>query len=198
MSNNKTISTRTGALAMVGLVLAAGILAAIAFSPTTAMAQESDRKERLERSVDRIDDARYHRLGIHVAKGAGIATDTETNENYRSGFRVIVQKVNDTESEFEVKRGMLGIFVEGQREIYTMLPETWSITLSEDGDVFEASGQVQNAEEQVFDVNLEGYFAMHTRLGNLWSIEGSLEGEDKDYDLHYVGISHGIRAASLD
>ncbi len=197
MSNNKTISTKTGAIAMVGLVLAAGILAAIAFSPTAAMAQESDRKERLERSADRLDDARYHRLGIHVAKGAGIATDTETDENYRSGFRVLVQKVNGTESEFEVKRGMLGIFVDGQREIYTVLPETWNVVLSE-GRVFEATGQVQNAEEEIFDVSLEGYFAMHTRLGNLWSIEGSLEGEDKAYDLHYVGITHGIRAASLD
>jgi len=197
MSNNKTISTKTGAIAMVGLVLAAGILAAIAFSPTAAMAQESDRKERLERNADRIDDARYHRLGIHVAKGAGIATDTETNENYRSGFRVLVQKVNGTESEFEVKRGMLGIFVDGQREIYTVLPDTWNVVLSE-GRVFEATGQVQNAEEEIFDVSLEGYFAMHTRLGNLWSIEGSLEGEDKAYDLHYVGITHGIRSASLD
>lgn len=183
---------------MVGLVLAAGLLAAFAFSPTASFAQESDRREILEKRLDRVDDAREHRLGIHVAKGAGIATDTETNENYRSGFRVVVQKANGSETEFDVKRGMLGIFVEGQREIYTLLPETWSIVLSEDGHVFEAKGQVQNAEEQVFDVSLNGFFAMHTRLGNLWSIEGTLEGEDKEYELHYVGISHGIRAASLD
>jgi hypothetical protein len=39
---------------------------------------------------------------------------------------------------------------------------------------------------------------MHTRLGSLWSINGEMEGRESQYDLHYVGISHGIRAAALD
>jgi hypothetical protein len=73
-----------------------------------------------------------------------------------------------------------------------MLPETWKIIVSEDGFTFEASGQVQNADEEKFNVELNGYFAMQTRLGNLWSIAGTMTGEDTSYELHYVAISHGL------
>ena len=183
---------------MVGLVLAAGLLAAVTILPTSAAAQEGDRKERLDTRIDRIDNARLDRLGLHVAKGAGVATDVETGENFKSGFRVLTQKVNGTDNEFAVKRGMLAISIEGERVFYTMLPETWSIVVSEDPLTFEARGQVQDEDEQVFDVSLNGYFALHTRIGNLWSIEGTMEGEDKEYELHYVGVSHRIRAAALD
>ncbi|HEX2014360.1 MAG TPA: hypothetical protein VLA68_03950 [Nitrososphaera sp.] len=198
MSNNKTISKRTGALAMVCMVLAASLLATLAFPPTTAVAQESERRENLDKRIDRLDDARPHSLGIHVAKGAGIATDTDTGDDYRSGFRVVTQKVNGSDNELDVKRGFLGIFVDGKRVYYAMIPETWNVVVSEDGLTFTARGQVENEEQGVFDVSLDGYFAMHTRIGNLWSISGTMEGEDKEYELHYVGISHAIRAAALN
>ena len=42
-------------------------------------------------------------------------------------------------------------------------------------------------------MELDGYFAMHTRLGSLWSIEGTLAGEEVEYDLHYIGASHPAR-----
>jgi hypothetical protein len=198
MSNNKTISKRTGALAMVGLVLAAGLLVSVTISPTSALAQESDRKEKLDKRIDRIGDDRLHRLGLHAAKGVGVATDVETGEDYKSGFRVLTQKVNGTDGEFAVKRGVIAISIEGERVFYTMIPETWSIVVSEDPLTFEARGQVQSEDGQVFDVSLNGYFAMHTRIGNLWSIEGTMEGEDKEYELHYVAVSHRIRAAALE
>lgn len=197
MSNNKTISKQTGAIAMVGLVLAAALVAAVVSSPSAAFAQESERREKFEKRLDVVNDSRPHRPGIHVATGAGIATDTDTGENLRSGFRVIVQKLNGTENEFAVKRGVIGILVEGERVLYTMDPDSWQVFLSEDGHTFEASGQVQQ-EEGTFDVTLNGYFAMHTRIGNLWSIEGTMQGEDKEYKLHYVGISHPIRLGALD
>jgi hypothetical protein len=196
MSKNKNIKTKTGAIAMVGVIVAA-LLAAVAFSPTNALAQETrSGDERIHRTTDRplaTDERADHRLGFKVAKGAGVATDTETGDDFRSGFRVIVQKLNDTDNEYALKRGMLAIAVDGERIRYQMLPETWKIVVSEDGFTFEASGQVQNAEEEKFDVKLNGYFAMHTRLGNLWSIEGTMTGEDTSYELHYVAISHGLR-----
>jgi hypothetical protein len=198
MSNNKTISKRTGALAMVGLVLAAGLLVSVTISPTSALAQESDRKEKLDKRIDRIGDDRLHRLGLHAAKGVGVATDVETGEDFKSGFRVLTQKVNGTDGEFAVKRGVIAISIQGERVFYTMIPETWSIVVSEDPLTFEARGQVQSEDGKVFEVSLNGYFAMHTRIGNLWSIEGTMEGEDKEYELHYVAVSHRIRAAALE
>ncbi|MGI0037081.1 MAG: hypothetical protein ACRD99_01825 [Nitrososphaera sp.] len=197
MSHNKTVSNKTGAVAMSSLVLAASIVAAVAFQPGIASAQEIERKERLERKIDRVDETRETRLGFHGVKGAGVASDQETGENYRSGFRFLLQKVNGTENEYEVKRGVIGISIDGERVYYTIVPGSWSVVLSENRLKFEASGKVEQGEE-TFEVNLNGYFAMHTRLGNLWSIHGEMEGRESQYDLHYVGISHGIRAASFE
>lgn len=178
-------------------MLAASILAALAFQPSVASAQEAERKERLDRVNERLDYAQVARHGLHSVKGAGVAVDQETGDRYRSGFRFIVQKAEGTDSEFDVKRGLIGILVDGERVYYTAIPDTWTIALSEDRLAFRASGQVENGD-QVFEVNLNGYFAMHTRLGSLWSINGEMEGRESQYDLHYVGISHGIRAAALD
>lgn len=186
---------------MVGVVVAVALLAAVAFTPTAASAQETRRdglQEGRQRPIDRpfaVDERPEHRLGINVARGVGIATDTETGDDFRSGFRVVTQKLNNSETnEHELKRGMLAISVDGGRIRYQMVPETWKIVVSEDGFTFEASGKVQNADEEKFDVDLNGYFGMHTRLGNLWSIEGTMNGEDTSYELHYVVISHGLRA----
>ena len=201
-NNNQNIKTKTGAIAMAGVVLAAALLAAVAFSPTSALAQETridglrnEQQRPIERPYLVADERPDHRLGFHAAWGAGVATDTETGDDFRSGFRVVTQKANDSRvNEHEVKRGILAISVEGERIRYQMLPETWKIVVSEDGFTFEASDQVQDADEQKFDVELKGYFAMHTRLGNLWSIEGTMTGEDTSYELHYVAISHGLRS----
>lgn len=197
MSNNKTVSNKKGAVALTSLMLAASILAAIAFQPGIASAQEIERKERLERTIDRVDDTREHRLEFHGVKGAGVTTDQESGENYRSGFRFLLQKVNGTDTEYDVKRGLIGISIDGERIYYTIVPESWSVVLSDDRMTFRASGQLEQGEN-TFDVNLNGYFAMHTRLGNLWSIQGEMEGRESQYDLHYVGISHGIRPGSIE
>ena len=87
--------------------------------------------------------------------------------------------------------------MDGERVYYTVVPESWRVVLSEDRLAFKASGKVAQGEE-TFVVNLNGYFAMHTRLGNLWSIHGEMEGRESQYDLHYVGISHGIRPGSIE
>ena len=197
MSNNNTVSNKTGAVALTSLVLAASILVAFAFQPGIAFAQEIERRERVERAADRADETRDVRSGYHSVKGAGVATDQESGENYRSGFRFLVQKVNGTENEYEVKRGLIAISIDGARVYYTIVPDSWNVNLSEDRLKFEASGKVEQGEE-TFEVSLNGYFAMHTRMGNLWSIHGEMEGRENQYDLHYVGISHGIRPGSIE
>jgi hypothetical protein len=197
MSNNKTASKKTGAVALTSLVLAASILAAMAFQPGVASAQEIERKERVQSTADRLDEIRNARSGYHGVKGAGVATDQESGENHRSAFRFLVQKVDGSENEYEVRRGLIAISIDGERVYYTIVPDSWSVVLSEDRLTFKASGKVKQGDE-TFEVNLNGYFAMHTRLGNLWSINGEMEGRESQYDLHYVGISHGIRPGSIE
>jgi hypothetical protein len=207
MSNNQNIKRRTSVVAMVGVVMAAAMLAAVTFVPVLASAQESARSDKLDerqhRSIDRpyvADERADHRPGLHLTKGAGIATDAETGKNFRSGFLGLIQKANSSEvNEHSVKRGILVIGADGERIRYQMLPETWKIEVSKEGFTFEANGQVQNEAQEKFEVKMNGYFATHTRLGNLWSIDGSMRGENTEYQLHYVAISHGLRTqAAVD
>lgn len=196
MSNSKNFKTKTGALTIAAVVLAAALLATFALAPTNALAQEirSDGEGR-HRLVDRpsvTDQRPDHRLGFNEAKGSGIATNTETGDEFRTGFKTVMQKLNDSDDEYGIKRGVLAIYVDGERIRYQMLPETWKTKVSEAGFTFEASGLVQNAKEEKFNMVLNGYFAIHSRLGNLWSIEGMMTGEDTKYELNYVAISHEL------
>jgi len=183
---NKNI--KTGAIVMVAAVLAAALLAAFAFSPTVAFAQETTRNNGLDDRQHRFAD----RPGLHFVKGAGVATGQATGDNFRSGFMVITQKLNNTDvNEHKVLRGLIAISVDGERIGYKMLPETWKIIVAEDGHTLQARGQVKNAGDKTFEVSMKGYFAIHSRLGNLWSIDGTMTSEDNNtsYELHYVAIS---------
>ena len=105
---------------------------------------------------------------------------------------VITQKLNNTDvNEHKVLRGLIAISVDGERIGYKMLPETWKIIVAEDGHTLQARGQVKNADDKTFEVSMKGYFAIHSRLGNLWSIDGTMTSEDNNtsYELHYVAIS---------
>jgi hypothetical protein len=180
--SNKTSKQKTAALAMVGVVVAAALVAAVSFSPIAASAQERDEVRDKVRGADQ-------QYSFRVARGAGIATDTETGENFRTGLRVMTS-YDDSAGERTVERGAIVISVDGERIRYDILPETWEIKVAEDGLTFEASGQVQNSESEQFDVSLEGYFGIHTGRGGMWSVEGTMSGEGLDYELHYVVLSH--------
>lgn len=183
----KTSRQKATALAMVGVVVAAALVAAVSFAPIAASAQERG-----------TDDVRR----IRAASGAGIATDLDTGENSRSGFRAIWHYDNSTD-ERTVTRGKIVISVDEERVTYSFLPETWQIDVSEDGLTFEASGQVQLSEsDRVFDVTLNGYLGgpvgFIKRVGTTWSVDGVMLGEDREYELHYVMIAHLGRLAVVE
>ena len=163
---------------MVGAVVAAALVAAVSFWPVVGLAQE-----RGERGVV---DQQYR---FWVARGAGVATETETGDNFRTGLRVMTLYDNSS-GKGAVERGAIVISIDGERVRYDMLPGTWEISLVEDGLTFEASGQVQNGRGEQFDVSLNGYFGIHGPRGGMWSVEGTMTGGDIDYELHYVVLSH--------
>jgi hypothetical protein len=185
----KTSKQKTAALAMVGVVVAAALVAAVSFAPIAASAQERPSGE----------DVRMHRL--RTASGSGIATDVNTGDDFRSAFRAIWHYDNSTD-ERTMSRGTIVISVDEERITYTMLPETWEIEVAEDGLTFEANGQVQNSDSEVFDVSLNGYLGgpvgFIKRIGTTWSVDGVMMGEDREYELHYVVIAHLGRPAVIE
>jgi hypothetical protein len=181
--SNKTSRQKTAALAMIGVVVAAALVAAVSFSPAVALAQERGEVRSEARDIDQ-----QHRF--KVARGAGIAKDTDTGENFRTGLQILTLYESSTGVR-TAERGVIVISVDGERVRYNMLPETWEVKVAEDGLTFEASGKVQNNEtDEQFDVSLDGYFGIHGPRGGMWSVEGTMSGEELNYELHYVVLSH--------
>jgi hypothetical protein len=175
------------AFAMVGVVVAAALVAATSFSPILASAQENAR-----------EDIRVQKF--RAASGSGVATDLETGENYRSAIRAIWTNDNST-GERIMHRGAIIISVDDERVRYTIVPGTWEIEVGEDGLTFEASGQVEN-DDEVFDVALKGYLGgpvgFIKRAGMAWAIDGVMSGDEREYELHYVMIGHLGRLVVID
>jgi hypothetical protein len=184
----KTSKQKTATLAMVGVVVAAALVAAVSFAPIAASAQERSG-----------EDVRIQRL--RTASGAGIATDVATGDDFRSGFRAIWHYDNSTDERI-MSRGSIVISVDEERIIYTIVPDTWKIEVAEDGLTFEASGQAENSHGEAFDVSLNGYLGgpvgFIKRIGTTWSVDGEMIGEDAEYDLHYVLVAHLGRLALVE
>jgi hypothetical protein len=182
MSNNPS-KQKTAALAMVGVVVTAALVAAVSFAPIAASAQERE-----------VDELRR----LRTASGAGIATEIASGEDYRSAFRAIWYYNNSTD-ERTMSRGTVVISVDGERIAYSFLPDTWRINVADDGLTFEASGQVQNSDGREFDVTLNGYLGgpigFVKRMGTTWSVDGVMAGEEREYELHYVMIANLGRLA---
>jgi hypothetical protein len=179
-----TITSKTTTIALAGVV-AAALFAAVTFSPASVLAQES-------REDDEIAE-NQHRGVFRMARGAGIATDVATGDNYRSAFQIVVQSgagESRNDRDHEVVRGQIVVGRDGERVHYAFVPKTWQITVADDGRTFVATGAAQDKDGNQYRVALDGYFGMHTRGGNIWSLEGSLTGADIEYELHYAAITN--------
>jgi hypothetical protein len=99
-------------------------------------------------------------------------------------------------------RGSIVISVDEERVGYQFVADTWDLEVAEDGLTFEASGQVENSDGEVFDVSLDGYLGgpvgFVRRAGTTWSVDGQMTGENAEYDLHYVIIAHLGRLAVVE
>jgi hypothetical protein len=183
----KTSKQKTAAIAMVGVVVAAALVAAVSFAPIAASAQE------------RPSGVDIHRF--RTASGAGIATDIDPGDDFRSAIRAIWTYNNSTD-ERTMTRGSIVISVDGERVGYQFVADTWELEVAEDGLTFEASGQVENSDGKVFDVSLNGYLGgpvgFMKRIGTTWSVDGVMTGEDREYELHYVIIAHLGRLAVVE
>lgn len=178
-------SRKTTAIALAGVV-AAALFAVVAFAPASVLAQESDKDEIAENQ---------HRGVFRMARGAGIATDVATGDDLRAAFQIVAKLRNDESTpdrELEIVRGHIVVGKDGERIHYALMPETWQVTVAEDGRTFEAAGTVQDGYGNEFSVELTGYFGMHIRGGKIWSLEGSMSGGDTEYELHYAAITNAM------
>ncbi len=167
-------SKRKVTAVMAGIILVAA-LSATAWFPSYAAAQNEDGQRR-----------------VGIVHGFGVAANSDTEQGTKTIFHMLIQPDDDEdteETEYSLVRGVVGIVDDGEKVRYTMVPDTWDIAVSEEDETFEASGQVENEDGDEFDVQLTGTHGIDIENGAIWVIEGSLEGEDLEYQLFYIALS---------
>ena len=149
---------------------------------STAFAQESDVEPQ-------VIDRPYRLHTILIGTGAAVGED---DHGLRSHFRmgiVPVSEVTDVASDvnYEVKRGKFIVGKHDNRHVFTVIPDTWTITVSSDKTTYDASGTVENKAGEVYDVKITGDKISDLQRGNLYYVTGTVAGADGEvYDLFYI------------
>jgi len=135
---------------------------------------------------DVVTDRPIHPHIIFGGVGAAVAED---GEGARSLFRMGIVPVADSTTEFEVKRGafMIGAIKHDNREKYSVIAESWKITVSADKTSFDASGQAKSEDGKIYDVNISGDKISDLENGDLYYVTGTATSDDdKVHDLFYI------------
>ena len=168
-NQNKTI--------FAGLIMMIAMLS-VSATYSTAFAQES-KAEATERPI--------HQGTYLVGTGAVVGEDDNA---WRSHFKMgIVESQTDDKghTEYEVKRGVFIVGKHDTRHEYSVIPDTWQVSVSPNMKSFDASGEVENTEGEIYDVEISGDEISDVENGNLYYVTGTAIDEDgKVYDLFYI------------
>ena len=160
------------------LVLTALLSTSIVFN--TVSAQEFDR--------ERPQSERIIPLGIYLA-GSG-AEVSEDNQGWRSHFRIGLEKTESNDNghtNYEAKRGVFVVGKHDQRHSFSVIPNTWEISVNQNEKSFDASGKAENLEGIVYDIDLSGEEISDLTNGNLYYVKGTATGPDGEvYNLFYI------------
>ena len=152
----------------------------VSLTYSSAFAQESDTE---------VKPAERHlRIGTFLV-GTGAAVSEDEN-GLRSHFKMgIVESQTDDSghTEYEVKRGVFAVGKHDERQKYTVITDTWEVSVSPNEKSFDASGNVENEEGKVFEVEISGDEISGLEHGTLYYVTGTATGDDgQEYDLFYI------------
>ena len=141
---------------------------------STAFAQESDS----------IEDRQLHQQTILSGVGGVV---NEEDQGKRSYFKIGIVPTSDSETEFDVKRGAFMVGKHDNREKYTVVAESWQISVSADKLSYAASGTVENKEGKFYDVRISGDKISDLENGVLYYVTGTaINDNDEVYNLFYI------------
>ncbi|MEJ2259989.1 MAG: hypothetical protein P8X78_05730 [Nitrosopumilaceae archaeon] len=169
-NQNKTI--------FAGLIMMAAILS-VSITYDNAFAQGQEREVNLEE--------RPLRTGTFLV-GSGAAVSEDDNA-MRSHFRmgIVETQTNDSgHTEYEVKRGVFFVGKHDNRQHFSVIADTWKVSVSPNQKSFDASGQVENQEGLVYEVEISGEEISDLENGNLYFVSGTATGNGEVYELFYI------------
>lgn len=168
-NQNKTI--------FAGLIMMTVILS-LSVTYSTAFAQESD------------VEIRDRPIQSHTILGGAGAAVGDDDQGWRSHFRMgIVESQNDdpdAHTEYTVNRGVFIVGKYDNRHYYSVIPDTWEMSVSPNEKSFDASGKVENKEGKIFDIEISGDEISDLQNGTLYFVTGTAVGDDEEYDLFYI------------
>ena len=146
----------------------------------TAFAQEFDKERQLSE--------RPLHTGTFLA-GSGAAV-SEDDQAWRSHFKMGLEESQTDDNghaEYDVKRGVFIVGKHDQRHIFSVMAETWQVSVSPNDKSFDASGKVENKEGKIYDIEISGDELSDLENGNLYFVTGTATGPDGEvYDLFYI------------
>ena len=126
-----------------------------------------------------------HYKPVTVLAGTGAAVDDD--RGYRTHFRLMMTSEDDT---FEVKRGVFLLKHDSARKIAHVVPDSWTVELTSDGEILNASGELESANGRVFEVKLEGEKIAELANGTLFFVKGKVSDGETTLDLYYIAALH--------
>ena len=162
-----------------GLIMMAAILS-VSVTYSTAFAQEPEIEMKLgERPLH---------TGTYLG-GSGAAV-SENDNAMRSHFRmgIVETQTNDNgHTEYEVKRGVFFVGKHDDRQHFSVIADSWEVSVSPNQKSFDASGTVESQEGKVFDVELSGEEISNLVHGTLYFVTGTATNDDGEvYELFYI------------
>lgn len=161
-----------------GLIMMAAILS-VSVTYSTAFAQEPQREMKPER----------HLYAGTFLVGSGVAVSEDDNamrSHYRMG--IVETQTNDNgHTEYEVKRGVFFVGKHDNRQHFSVIADTWEVSVSPNQKSFDASGTVESQEGKVFDLEISGEEISNLEHGTLYFVSGTAtNAEGEVYDLFYI------------
>lgn len=170
-NQNKTI--------FAGLIMMAAILS-VSITYSTAFAQDPEREMKLgERPLH---------TGTFLG-GSGAAVSEDDNA-MRSHFRmgIVETQTNDNgHTEYEVKRGVFFVGKHDNPQHFSVIANTWEVSVSPNQKSFDASGTVENQEGKTYDIEISGDEISNLEHGTLYFVIGTATNDDGEvYELFYI------------
>ena len=82
---------------------------------------------------------------------------------------------------------MVGTIKNDTREKYSVIADSWKITVSADKTSFDASGQAESEDGEIYDVVISGDKISDLENGTLYYVTGTATGDDGEvHDLFYI------------
>ncbi|MDX1440828.1 MAG: hypothetical protein R3237_00020 [Nitrosopumilaceae archaeon] len=168
--SNKTIFAGLGLMA---------VLISTSVVYETAFAQEFDRERQLS-------ERPLHMGTFLVGSGAAVS---EENQPWRSHFKmglVEVETEDNGHAQYDVKRGVFAVGKHDQRQIFSVISDTWQVSVSPNEKSFDASGEVENQDGLVYEIEISGDEISDLENGSLYFVSGTATGNGEVYELFYI------------